>query len=1145
MVKKTLGISLGVDSVGWAVVSSENEIKGMGVRVFSPGTQNLGQGEREQSNKAFRRMERVARKNYYRTRLRKQKLLLFLIKNNMCPLSLSDVERWKQHKEFPEKECREWFAMNPYELRKRAAYEKVSLHELGRILYHLSQRRGFSSAHSRFNPTLNVLKYGNPIQNTLGMQETQKHLKDKTLGEYLYTLHPEKSTSYKKQSARIRNRYTDRGMYVFEFNVLYDTQKQYHPELTEEIKQELGVDLTGSQSTKGLLFYQRPLRSKKHLVGNCLFEHQKTKAPASCPEYEMLKIYKWVNSIRCNNRPLTENQKKLAIQIALKFSRFSFLKVRKALQKVHPSSSFNYFDNDVQTLSHTVVNLSKHKFFGDRWFEFSEKEQEDIWHVLYFFDDKKKLKEYAIKNWGFSQDSAKEISEFTLQTNYSEMSRKAIRNILFFLKRSVDYELAIVLGGIKSSLGHRWSRLKEGDIDALIYSVVSLYNKHELYGFIPAIQNYLRDEYQFSEKQLRGLYGISSQNLDHKPTKFLPVTVEEDKAICAFKRPLFVTAIFQLRKVINKIIEKHGSMDRIKVSISPELKASRPQRKIIYSERKRKIEESTTIKQKVLDLGKNPTFLNITKLQLWEESKGFCPYTGKEISLQELFSSKISVVYIRPWERFLNDSHLNRSLCKTNFKKHIEGLTPYEFFGSNEKYDWEEIKARTAKIFASTTTHPNSYEKFKHFVLIGDSESSYLTEMNDQHHLSLEVQCYLNKICTNVLMSSGFVNNRLREKWEITLPKNEGRTSLMEDHRLHSLHALTTACAEVSYLNILAHWNRFEVVSNPPLFPKPWEHFDKDAEQAINQIVVSHQKQDRILTTTLHKIRKRGVLYRNKGVAARGSLHKETFYGKRKTSSAEAFHLRKPLQEITTLKQINRIVDPVIKKLVLSRIQSLGGFVKDKVPKKAFFTKTKKGKIIPKIFLPNRNGDPVPVMKVRLRVQVGNAVQLKTGGNKYVNPRNNHHVLIYKDRMGNFQQSIVTFWEVVERKRNGFPVVSLPDDGETIITTLQINDCFILGMDSHEIDWDNLDNSAIKDHIYRVQRLSSNFYEFRRVFDANIKKTRYPDYVRILNFGHHKTGWMTYTPIKIKVNPIGEISKFEISHKRSLYTDISDVVLNA
>ena len=44
---KILGISLGVDSVGWSLIDSNKRVEGMGVRIFASGVQNLGMGERE------------------------------------------------------------------------------------------------------------------------------------------------------------------------------------------------------------------------------------------------------------------------------------------------------------------------------------------------------------------------------------------------------------------------------------------------------------------------------------------------------------------------------------------------------------------------------------------------------------------------------------------------------------------------------------------------------------------------------------------------------------------------------------------------------------------------------------------------------------------------------------------------------------------------------------------------------------------------------------------------------------------------------------------------------------------------------------------------------------------------------------------
>ncbi|MDB4269324.1 hypothetical protein N9877_00120 [Flavobacteriaceae bacterium] len=66
-------------------------------------------------------------------------------------------------------------------------------------------------------------------------------------------------------------------------------------------------------------------------------------------------------------------------------------------------------------------------------------------------------------------------------------------------------------------------------------------------------------------------------------------------------------------------------------------------------------------------------------------------------------------------------------------------------------------------------------------------------------------------------------------------------------------------------------------------------------------------------------------------------------------------------------------------------------------------------------------------------------------------------------------------------------------------------------------------NSFLAKHLYRVQKLSSKFYEFRLVHDNQINETDSPNYIRINNFGQRKTGWLTYSPIKVRMNSIGKL----------------------
>ena len=160
-----------------------------------------------------------------------------------------------------------------------------------------------------------------------------------------------------------------------------------------------------------------------------------------------------------------------------------------------------------------------------------------------------------------------------------------------------------------------------------------------------------------------------------------------------------------------------------------------------------------------------------------------------------------------------------------------------------------------------------------------------------------------------------------------------------------------------------------------------------------------------------------------------------------------------------------------------------------------------------------------------MKENIGGAEKLKDKLNQWVNPRNNHHVLIYKDEKGNLKEEVVTFWTVVERKRTGQSAYQLPIDGKEIVTTLHINDMFLLGLNEDEINWENPDYEILKEHLYRVQSLSSKYYEFRQSVNAESQNKVSPIYEQIRGFGTGKTGWDSFNPIKVKISVSGKIEK--------------------
>ena len=1124
---KILGLDLGTNSIGWALIEdNQNKILGLGTRIFPMGVENLGDGEGEISKNASRTGARGIRRQFFRRRLRKQILLKALSENKMCPLEASDFQEWKRNKRFPIEKLTTWFALNPYELRQKALIEKLSLEEIGRIFYHLIQRRGFLSNSRKGGSDDGTIFKGNPKEGKIGITETQKNIEDKTLGAYLFEIYPKENQPFQDGLERIRNRYTTRKMYVDEFELIWNKQAQFHAELTNELKTLFGGRKLDGYKEDGILFHQRPLRSQKHLVGNCSFEPRKTKCPISAIPFEQFRVWQWVNTVEYNGKKISQVEKEKIVEFLFANEKPEFKKIRKVIGKESAEFKFNYKDDDKIVGTHTISNLSNKKYFGAKWFEFTEKEQEDIWHVLYFFDSKSNLKEYAIKNWNFTEEQAESISKFNVKDGYTSLSRKAISNILPFLKLGFTYDVAVVLGGIKNVFGSDWEKLSDEKRNFFYDNVYEIVRSKNKGGFIEIIKDILRNDYNISDNQLRKLYHHSATIDATELLEKLPVGKDADKDIQAIRNPIVITALFELRKLVNELIDEHGKIDEIKVEMARDLKISKSQRNKIRKEQKRLERENDRVKARLLEERQRITHDNILLYKLWEECKHTCPYTGKPISVTQLFSGEVQIEHIHPWSRSLNDSFSNKTLCYADENRKKGNKTPFEFYGSDEA-NWSAIKERALKLFSDTKEYPNAYQKFKRFVQQKFDDDFSTRQLNDTRYISKEAKNYLSKICNKVTVSPGQATSNLRHKWGLNQILNDDNEKTREDHRHHAIDALVMACTKVSYVQELSKWNRYNRGYDVKDFPMPWLSFWKDAEKAVNQILVSHKKVSNDITVRTHTTEKNGKKYKNLGIAARGQLHKETVYGKRTFNGEEAFHVRKPIESLETAKQIAKVVDESIRLLILKRVNELGGFVKDKVPANTFFIVDENGVKQPQIFLPNQNGAPVPILKVRVKENIGGAEKLKTNVNQWVNPRNNHHVLIYKDEQGNLKEEVVTFWTVVERKRTGQSVYQLPIVGKEMVTTLHINDMFLLGLSEDEINWENPDYEVLKQHLFKIQTLSQMFYEFRLCSDGTQNKdTNSNVFRRIQSFGDGKTGWNRLNPIKVKISVSGKIIPF-------------------
>ena len=129
-----LGLDLGPNSIGWALVDDSPEggsaLVDIGVRVFPEGVDAFDTAK-EKSRNEDRRVTRGMRRQVRRRARRRRRLQEALSAVGLWPKNANDQAKLQ--------------AIDPYELRARGLTEELSLHEFGRVLLHLNQRRGFLS----------------------------------------------------------------------------------------------------------------------------------------------------------------------------------------------------------------------------------------------------------------------------------------------------------------------------------------------------------------------------------------------------------------------------------------------------------------------------------------------------------------------------------------------------------------------------------------------------------------------------------------------------------------------------------------------------------------------------------------------------------------------------------------------------------------------------------------------------------------------------------------------------------------------------------------------------------------------------------------------------------------------------------------
>ena len=1148
MSKHVLGLDLGVGSIGWCLIALDAqgdpaEILGMGSRVVP--LNNATDAADFSIGKAFtanqeRTARRTMRRGFARYQLRRYRLRRELEKVGMLPdaalIQLPLLELW--------------------ELRERAATagRRLTLPELGRVLCHINQKRGYR--HVKSDAAAIVGDEGEKKKDSnsaylAGIRANDEKLQDehKTVGQYFAEqLRQSQSESPTGGiSYRIKDQIFSRQRYIDEYDQIMAAQRVHYPDiLTDEFIRMLRDEV---------IFMQRPLKSCKHLVSLCEFEKQEKVmrvqqddgkggrqlverrvkfgpkvAPKSSPLFQLCRIYEAVNNIRLTRpdgspRDITPEERAKIVAHLQSSASLSFAALKKLLKEkaliadqltsksglkgnstrialataLQPYPQYHHLlDMELETRMMTV------QLTDEETGEITEREVAVVtdsyvrqplyrlWHILYSIEERDAMRRALITQLGMKEedlDSGLLDQLYRLdfvKPGYGNKSAKFICKLLPQLQQGLGYSEACAAVGYR----HSNSPTSEEITERTLLEKIPLLQRNEL------------------------------------------------------RQPLVEKILNQMINLVNALKAEYG-VDEVRVELARELKMSREERERMTRQNGERKKANDKVAEKIQKCGLFPTKSRIRKYRLWEEAGRQCLYCGRSIDEKQcLNGDDMEVEHIIPKSVLYDDSYGNKTCACRRCNKEKGNRTALEYIRAK---GWEdEYMERINERLKAKKISYSKYQRLRW--LKEDIPSDFLErQLRLTQYISRQAMAILQQGIRRVSASEGGVTARLRSLWgyddilhtlnldrydsmgETECVSREGETteklrikdwSKRKDHRHHAIDALVVASTCQGYiqrLNRVSSESEREAMSEEIEVQKATKtdklsllerwltqrpHLSVRAvSDKVAEILISYRPGQRVVTRGRNIYRKktadgREVTCVQRGVLVpRGELMEASLYGKILSQGRERIVKRYPLHDLK-----GEVVDPRLRELIAEYNQEITSKVKAKGAPLYLDAAEKQEVRSVRCYVTQ----PSVAKAIPIRFdERGRAITFVQSGS-------NHHLAIYRTPKGELVESIVSFWDAVNRARYGLPLIIkyphkameqviqrddipesvlrlLPPADYEFVGAVQQNEMVVVGLPEEELRRavDMQDYRTLSEHLYRLKGISSNDYEFYYHLDAD------------------------------------------------------------
>lgn len=956
------GFDIGTTSIGSAVVRMDGiagtgEVLHLGVRVFPEARDPNGIPLNQD-----RRRRRMMRRQLRRRRARRRGVNGLLSASNLLPpFDKGSNSAWAAA-----------MALDPWHLRTKALHEALTKTELGRVVYHLAQRRHFQGraleeteddvAGKAKEADAEELKAASQREVDRGALKAS----GLTVGAFLAGI-PERSE-------RRRGHHFARDDVASEFRAIVEAQSAHHAELRDPVF----VDALDQA-----IFEQKPVFWRKATLGACRFVPGAELAASASWVAQEKRMLEKLNNLRIeegNGRPLDDEERSAILALLRKQNSVSWAGIHRYLKlywrknDLPEKPTFNLQRGGEKGLVGNRLENALATIMAGRWetdAALRERLRMEIYARLYAAD--------------YGQIGGRIVIRREAERRQARAGERDRLKADFALTDEQADKLA------RLSFAPGWEPFS----DAALWRFLPRLQAGAVFGALlagPEEEGWRAATFP-DRAQPTGSWvarlptpGNSREEIDRQK---------------AVRNPTVLRVQNELRKVVNNLIAVHGRPDRIRVEVAREVgKSARERAEELKRNRERERERKKAIEELQKGGIAQPSRDDVEKWLLWQECNRQCPYTGKMIDFAALFQhGEFQVEHVWPRWRSLDDSFANKTLCQRDFNLQKSNRTPFEAF-EHDAAGWEAALKRVRDFSGAPGRVAIKARRFAAAEIPDDFAARQLT---DTGYAARHAVGFLKMLFPDlgqaaevrVATLSGRVTSRLRHNWGLNNILSDGGTKTRADHRHHAVDALVAALAHPGYTQRLSRWFQARDAATPqpePALEPPFPDVRAQAGSKVAAIVVSHRVRRKVS----------------------GPLHKDTTYGDAGPAHGTGgiayrwFVTRKPVEALTKslLADDDAWPDPSVRDRVREWVATHGGD-----PKKAFVND-----------YPTVCDGGAPIRKVRIRIKQQQKLMaaLKNGR---AEKDLIHHIAIYKSPQGSFRSEVMKLFDVATRVKEGLPPV--------------------------------------------------------------------------------------------------------------------------